>query len=77
MRNLDGFKGLYQCGWAVATLAMFWVHPVLMFPTWMLIYLFDQHDWKLFDIHWQSWKNCLIPICLYVPSHLLLFGIKQ
>lgn len=60
--------------WAVAVLGLFWVHPVLLLPTWVFSRELEQHNWSPFDMGWQSWKECLIPIAVYVPAHLLLFG---
>lgn len=71
MRNLGV---VYWSLWAGAVLLMFHTMPIAIFPTWMLIHLFRQYEWHLFDIEWQSWKECLIPIAFYIPAHALLLG---
>jgi hypothetical protein len=59
---------------AVVALFLFWIHPVLLFPVGLFVKKLELEHWHLFAMNWQTWKECLIPIAVYVPAHLLIFG---
>jgi hypothetical protein len=83
MWNLNKLKMFFEADvgqmathifWALAALILFWLHPVLVFPAWMITRKLEKYDWHIMDVPWASWKKCLIPIAVYVPIHLSLFG---